>query len=276
MKAALHRGGARHRRRPQRPRPHLRRPARPRPRDPEGDGRHRRRHQPRAAVRRRLRGLLPLRAAAWSPARAKADVADSAVGARVGIGPNERRRLRPRRHARGRRCPASTRPRPRQLVDAGAPGLPVLQRHPRQHRRRPRDRLSAERRARHHEQGDPPRLPPARLADPENFRLVEVERARAGPGQILVRNMFMSVDPYMRGPDERRQVLRAAVPARRAARRRRGRRGRRVRQPPTSPSATSCCTASAGASTRVLDAAPRPPGRPDRRAAVAPTSARSA
>src|SRR3954454_7178182 len=34
---------------------------------------------------------------------------------------------------------------------------------------------------------------------PENFRLTEVEVADPGPGQVLVRNTFISVDPYMRG-----------------------------------------------------------------------------
>ncbi|MEV0155005.1 NADP-dependent oxidoreductase [Micromonospora sp. NPDC050686] len=33
----------------------------------------------------------------------------------------------------------------------------------------------------------------------ENFRLVETEVPTPGPGQIVVRNRFMSVDPYMRG-----------------------------------------------------------------------------
>lgn len=34
---------------------------------------------------------------------------------------------------------------------------------------------------------------------PENFRLVEVEVSDPRPGEIVVRNTFMSVDPYMRG-----------------------------------------------------------------------------
>jgi NADPH-dependent curcumin reductase CurA len=33
----------------------------------------------------------------------------------------------------------------------------------------------------------------------ENFSVVEVEVPNPGPGQVLVRNLFMSVDPYMRG-----------------------------------------------------------------------------
>jgi hypothetical protein len=34
---------------------------------------------------------------------------------------------------------------------------------------------------------------------PSDFKLVEVEVPDPGPGQLLVRNRFMSVDPYMRG-----------------------------------------------------------------------------
>jgi NADPH-dependent curcumin reductase CurA len=33
----------------------------------------------------------------------------------------------------------------------------------------------------------------------DNFRLVEVDLPDPGPGEVLVRNLFMSVDPYMRG-----------------------------------------------------------------------------
>ncbi|MFE9652158.1 NADP-dependent oxidoreductase [Micromonospora sp. NPDC006431] len=34
---------------------------------------------------------------------------------------------------------------------------------------------------------------------PDNFRLVETEVPTPGPGQLVVRNQFISVDPYMRG-----------------------------------------------------------------------------
>src|SRR5438309_8344480 len=34
---------------------------------------------------------------------------------------------------------------------------------------------------------------------PENFEIVEAEVPRPAPGQLLVRNLVMSVDPYMRG-----------------------------------------------------------------------------
>jgi NADPH-dependent curcumin reductase CurA len=43
----------------------------------------------------------------------------------------------------------------------------------------------------------------------ENFRLVETEVPTPGPGQLLVRNRFMSVDPYMRG---RMDDVRSYVP----------------------------------------------------------------
>ena len=33
----------------------------------------------------------------------------------------------------------------------------------------------------------------------ENFEVAEVPTPEAGPGQVLIRNIFMSVDPYMRG-----------------------------------------------------------------------------
>jgi NADPH-dependent curcumin reductase CurA len=40
---------------------------------------------------------------------------------------------------------------------------------------------------------------PAGWPTAANFRLVEVELADPGPGQVLVRNLAISVDPYMRG-----------------------------------------------------------------------------
>ena len=42
--------------------------------------------------------------------------------------------------------------------------------------------------------GRPPGMP-----TPEDFRVIETELGYAGPGEVLVRNLFMSVDPYMRG-----------------------------------------------------------------------------
>ncbi|SDZ08139.1 hypothetical protein SAMN05444365_105225 [Micromonospora pattaloongensis] len=40
---------------------------------------------------------------------------------------------------------------------------------------------------------------PSGWPTPDNFRLVEVPVPSPGPGQVLVRNTVMSVDPYMRG-----------------------------------------------------------------------------
>ncbi|HWM78270.1 MAG TPA: NADP-dependent oxidoreductase, partial [Methylomirabilota bacterium] len=40
---------------------------------------------------------------------------------------------------------------------------------------------------------------PAGTPKPADFRLVEVDVREPGPGEILVRNIYMSVDPYMRG-----------------------------------------------------------------------------
>src|SRR5207244_10907271 len=34
---------------------------------------------------------------------------------------------------------------------------------------------------------------------PENFRLVEAEAPQAGPGRMLLRTIYLSLDPYMRG-----------------------------------------------------------------------------
>src|SRR5262249_46009458 len=40
---------------------------------------------------------------------------------------------------------------------------------------------------------------PDGLPQAENFELVTVELGDPGPGQVLVKNHWMSVDPYMRG-----------------------------------------------------------------------------
>lgn len=40
---------------------------------------------------------------------------------------------------------------------------------------------------------------PTGMPTPENFELVETPVPKPGPGQFLVRNIWMSVDPYMRG-----------------------------------------------------------------------------
>ena len=40
---------------------------------------------------------------------------------------------------------------------------------------------------------------PSGAATPDNFRLEEVPLPACGPGQVLVRNRYLSLDPYMRG-----------------------------------------------------------------------------
>ncbi|HJN96269.1 MAG TPA: NADP-dependent oxidoreductase, partial [Gammaproteobacteria bacterium] len=40
---------------------------------------------------------------------------------------------------------------------------------------------------------------PAGMPTPDNFKLLEVELEPPSDGQILVKNLYMSVDPYMRG-----------------------------------------------------------------------------
>src|SRR5712692_7861408 len=34
---------------------------------------------------------------------------------------------------------------------------------------------------------------------PDNFKLVEIDVAEPGPGQMLLRTIFLSLDPYQRG-----------------------------------------------------------------------------
>ena len=52
---------------------------------------------------------------------------------------------------------------------------------------------------------------PAGAPTPGNFRLVEVDVPEPGPGEILVRNIYMSVDPVHARADERAADLRAAL-----------------------------------------------------------------
>ena len=40
---------------------------------------------------------------------------------------------------------------------------------------------------------------PVGMPTPEHFALATVELPAPGPGEVLVRNKWMSVDPYMRG-----------------------------------------------------------------------------
>src|SRR5205823_4194414 len=119
------------RRRPQRPQPYRRRHPGRRAGDPQGAGWRGWRHQPRAAVRRRVRGLLPLRAHAGRPQ--DAGTGRGQRGDRRGRPGQARRRARPAGRHQGRAS------RPGRGAGAPAdrdrpPGLPVLGRHPRQRR----------------------------------------------------------------------------------------------------------------------------------------------
>jgi hypothetical protein len=51
---------------------------------------------------------------------------------------------------------------------------------------------------------------PTGLPAARHFRLVEVELPAPGPGEVLVRNLYMSVDPYMRGRMNERQTYATA------------------------------------------------------------------
>ncbi|MGH6904848.1 MAG: NADP-dependent oxidoreductase, partial [Geminicoccaceae bacterium] len=52
---------------------------------------------------------------------------------------------------------------------------------------------------------------PAAMPDESNWRLVEEEIGVPGPGEILVRAHWLSVDPYMRGRISRRANYAAGV-----------------------------------------------------------------
>lgn len=91
----------------------------------------------------------------------------------------------------------------------------------------------------------------------DNFRLVETEVPKPGPGQLLVRNRYLSVDPYMRGRmnDVKSYVPPFALDAPLDG----GALGEVVvSEADGFAPAMSCCTVSAGASTR--SSTPAPPG----------------
>ena len=136
----------------------------------------------------------------------KADLTDSAVAAKIHLGAlRGRGRIRPRRGTRdrpARRGPADGRGPGGQ----GPRGLPLLQRHPRQHHCRHQDpggrRMSTSTETitlpattREIQLASRPHGRPV----PENFRLAETALPELQDGQVLVRNLFISVDPYMRG-----------------------------------------------------------------------------
>src|SRR5215212_6611366 len=79
---------------------------------------------------------------------------------------------------------------------------------------------------------------------PSNFELAEVEVAEPAEGEIVVRNAFMSVDPYMRGRmDDRKSYVPPFVLDEPLS-------GGAVGEVVGSRRETSCCTSSAGASTQ--------------------------
>ena len=104
---------------------------------------------------------------------------------------------------------------------------------------------------------------------PENFRLAETPLPALQDGQVLVRNLYISVDPYMRGRMNDVKSYSAPFAPGCGARRRRRRRGHRLQGRRTRRWGTSSCTSSAGASTPSLDAAATTPARTD----LAPASA---
>lgn len=83
---------------------------------------------------------------------------------------------------------------------------------------------------------------------PEDFQLAEVEIPQPGPGQVLVKNLYVSVDPYMRGRMSAAKSYVAPYELGKAMQ------GGAVGAVVASndegwPSVTTCCTSTAGAST---------------------------
>ena len=52
---------------------------------------------------------------------------------------------------------------------------------------------------------------PQGLPKESDFQLVETEIRNPGGGEVLLRTLYLSVDPYMRGRDSRRENLRRPV-----------------------------------------------------------------
>ena len=117
---------------------------------------------------------------------------------------------------------------------------------------------------------------PTGLPGPDTYRFVERELRDLREGQVLVRNIVMSVDPYMRGRmnDVKSYVPPFQVGAGRSTAAPSARSSSRAR--PTLAAATSSCTAWAGATTRSLDAARPATVDPARACRRRPTSARLA
>ena len=91
---------------------------------------------------------------------------------------------------------------------------------------------------------------PADKVSPQNFRLVETPVPAPGPGQVLARHAFLSLDPYMRGRLNDAEVLRRAARSRRGDGRRHGRRRRGLEQPALQGRATRLSEWAAGSAIR--------------------------
>ena len=92
------------------------------------------------------------------------------------------------------------------------------------------------------------RRPPGEPAE-SDFRVEEAPVPEPEPGEVLVRMIYLSLDPYMRGRMRDAASYAAAGRPRRGDDRRHRRRGRQPRTTPTSRSATSSRTGWAGRNT---------------------------
>ena len=92
---------------------------------------------------------------------------------------------------------------------------------------------------------------PTHKVSPANFRIVETPVPTPGPGQVLVRHWFLSLDPGVRKVLQRRQVLRQAPGDRRGDGRGHGRRRRGLEQSPLTTSAMRSSAWVAGSAIRI-------------------------
>ena len=84
----------------------------------------------------------------------------------------------------------------------------------------------------------------------DNFQLTEGPMPEPGEGEVLMRTLYLSLDPYMRGRMSAAKSYAKPAAHRAADGRRHGRRGRRVAQSDNTRSATSSSATAAGRSTR--------------------------
>src|SRR5216117_3668537 len=68
---------------------------------------------------------------------------------------------------------------------------------------------------------------PTGWVEESNFKIVEADVPKPGPGEVLVKNLWLSLDPYAR-PHERGEVVHKIPGDRRSHDRRHGRPGGRV------------------------------------------------